>query len=155
MTNETTVDTPREITIAFDGACLGNHGPGGYAAILINTRTDREKIVRGRETATTNNKMELSAAIAGLNALSPGAVVNMLGDSQYVIKGFTEWLPGWKAKGWRGANKKPVANVDLWQALEMAVARHLSVSWTWVRRHAGHDLNERVNQIASAEAAMA
>ncbi len=153
MSNDHSVDVPREITIAFDGACLGNPGPGGYAAILINTRTGREKIVKGREAATTNNKMELSAAIAGLNALSSGAVVTMLGDSQYVIKGFTEWLPGWKAKGWRGANKKPVANVELWQALEAAVSRHQSVTWEWVRGHAGHELNERADRIASAEAA--
>ncbi|WP_336489843.1 ribonuclease H family protein, partial [Methylobacterium nigriterrae] len=121
-------------------------------AILINTRTGREKIVKGREAATTNNKMELSAAIAGLNALSPGAVVTMLGDSQYVIKGITEWLPGWKVKGWRGANKKPVANAELWQALEAAVSRHRSVTWRWVRGHNGHELNERVDRIASREA---
>ncbi|WP_336489304.1 ribonuclease HI [Methylobacterium nigriterrae] len=155
MTNEPSVDAPREITIAFDGACLGNPGPGGYGAILINTRTGREKIVKGREALTTNNKMELTAAIAGLNALSPGALVTMLGDSQYVIKGMTEWLPGWKSKGWRGAGKKPVANVELWQALETAVSRHFSVTWGWVKGHAGHDLNERADRIASAEAAKA
>ena len=98
--------------------------------------------------------MEPSAAIAGLNALSPGAVVTMLGDSQYVTKGITEWLPGWKAKGWRGANKKAVANVELWQALEAAVSRHLSVTWEWVKGHAGHELNERVDRIASKEASL-
>lgn len=94
--------------------------------------------------------MELTAAIAGLRALSPGAVVTMLGDSQYVIKGVTEWLPGWKAKGWKAAGGKPVANKELWQALEMAVARHESVEW--VKGHAGHELNERVDGIASGEA---
>ncbi|MFF9552063.1 ribonuclease HI [Methylobacterium fujisawaense] len=143
------------MTIAFDGACLGNPGPGGYGAILVNETTGAEKIVKGRETATTNNKMELSAAIAGLNSLRPGAHVTMLGDSQYVIKGIAEWMPGWKARGWRAAGGKPVANVEQWRALELAVARHASVAWTWVRGHAGHELNERVDRIASGEAASA
>lgn len=123
-----------------------------YGAILLNTRTGAEKVVKGREANTTNNRMELTAAIAGLGALSPGAVVTMLGDSQYVIKGVTEWLPGWKAKGWKAAGGKPVANKELWQALEMAVARHESVEWVWVKGHAGHELNERVDGIASGEA---
>lgn len=148
-----TTEPTREITIAFDGACRGNPGPGGYGAILLNTLTNAEKIVQGREaSATTNNCMELSAAIAGLNALRPGALVTMIGDSQYVIKGFTEWLPGWKAKGWKGSNKKPVLNVELWQALELAVARHLSVTWQWVPGHDGHELNERVDRITAAQA---
>lgn len=152
MTEHTGVDEPRHITIAFDGACKGNPGRGGYGAILVNTGTGAEKIVKGREASTTNNKMELSAAIAGLNALRSDAVVTMLGDSQYVIKGITEWLPGWKAKGWNAAGGKPVANKELWQALEMAVARHESVTWEWVKGHAGHGLNERVDGIASGEA---
>lgn len=146
---------PRRITIAFDGGCLGNPGPGGYGAILINDDTKAEKIVKGRVAATTNNKMELSAAIASLNALSPGAVVSMIGDSQYVIKGITEWLPGWKARGWTTAAKQPVANVELWRLLEVAVSRHASVSWSWVRGHNGHELNERVDKIANSEAAKA
>ena len=111
--------------------------------------------MRGRDASTTNNRMELSAAIAGLNALRPGAIVAMIGDSQYVIKGITEWLPGWKAKGWRGAGGKPVSNKELWQSLEMAVARHLTVTWTWVRGHAGHELNECVDVIAAAQAGLA
>ena len=152
MSNETTKSTPREITVAFDGACKGNPGRGGYGAILVNNRTGAEKIVKGREANTTNNQMELTAAIAGLGALSPGAVVTMLGDSKYVIQGITEWLPGWKAKGWRAAGGKPVANKELWQALEMAVARHEGVAWVWVKGHAGHELNERVDGIASGEA---
>jgi ribonuclease HI len=97
----------RRITIAFDGACLGNPGPGGYGAILIHEPTGREKIVRGGDPATTNNRMELTAAIEALNALRPGASVTMIGDSQYVLKGVTEWLPGWKARGWRTAQRKP------------------------------------------------
>lgn len=143
----------RDITIAFDGACLVNPGPGGYGAILVNQRTGREKIVSGGAPATTNNRMELTAAIEGLAALNPGAYVTMIGDSEYVIKGFTQWLPGWKAKGWRKADRKPVLNVELWQALESAVARQADVRWEWVRGHNGHALNERVDQLAAAEAA--
>lgn len=152
MTEPMGVEQPRHITIAFDGACKGNPGQGGYAAILTNDRTGAEKIVKGREAATTNNKMELSAAIAGLNALRPGAVVTMLGDSRYVVQGTAEWLPGWKARGWKAAGGKPVANKELWQALEAAVARHESVTWVWVKGHAGDALNERVDRIASGEA---
>ena len=152
MTEISAVEEPRHITIAFDGACKGNPGRGGYGAILVNDRTGAEKIVKGCEPATTNNKMELSAAIAGLNALRPGAVVTMLGDSRYVVQGITEWLPGWKARGWKAAGGKPVVNVELWQALEAAVARHESVTWVWVKGHAGDALNERVDRIASGEA---
>jgi ribonuclease HI len=145
----------RHITIAFDGGCIGNPGPGGYGAILINETTRAEKIVKGRDPATTNNKMELSAAIAGLNALRPGAMVTMLGDSQYVIKGITKWIPNWKARGWKTTGGKPVANVELWRALEGAVARHEKVTWEWVRGHNGHELNERVDRIANREAVVA
>ncbi|AWN38727.1 ribonuclease HI [Methylobacterium radiodurans] len=155
MSDETNAPEPapvRHITIAFDGGCLGNPGPGGYAAILINDRTGREKIVKGGEPETTNNRMELWAAIEGLNALRPGAIVHMIGDSQYVIKGITEWLPRWKAQGWRGAGGKAVANADLWRGLDAAVERHESVAWTWVKGHAGHVLNERVDRIANGEA---
>lgn len=150
---ETSAAPPRRITIAFDGACLGNPGRGGYGAILVNETTGAEKIVKGRDRATTNNKMELSAAIAGLNTLRPGAVVTMLGDSQYVIRGITEWMPGWKLRGWRAAGGKPVANIELWRLLEAAVARHETVAWTWVKGHAGHELNELVDRIARHEAA--
>src|SRR5215207_10707745 len=152
-TEEPRPDAPeRHITIAFDGACLGNPGPGGYGAILINERTKREKIVRGGEQVTTNNRMELRAAIEALNALRPGAFVTMIGDSEYVLKGMTEWMQGWKAKGWRTAQRKPVKNVELWQALETAAAQHAEVRWTWTRGHNGHALNERVDQIASEQA---
>ena len=145
----------RIITVAFDGACIPNPGPGGFAAVLINETTKAEKIVRGREPATTNNRMELRAAIAGLDALRPGAVVTMIGDSQYVVRGFGEWLPRWKARGWRGAGGKPVENRDLWEALDVAVARAASVTWTWTRGHAGHGLNERADTLANAEAVRA
>jgi ribonuclease HI len=142
----------RSITIAFDGACKGNPGPGGYAAILVNNHTQAETIVRGGEPRTTNNRMELRAAIEALNALPPGAVVTMIGDSEYVLKGMTAWMPAWKEKGWRTTKGKPVLNVELWQALEAAAAQHAVVRWTWVRGHDGHALNERVDQMASEQA---
>jgi len=112
-------------------------------------------MVRGGDPATTNNRMELAAAIEALNALRPGASVTMIGDSQYVLKSMTEWLPGWKAQGWRTAQRKPVLNAELWRALEAAVAQHAEVLWTWVRGHDGHALNERADQIASEEATRA
>jgi ribonuclease HI len=142
----------RRITVAFDGACKGNPGPGGYAAILVNNHTRAEKVVRGGEHETTNNRMELRAAIEALNALKPGAFVTMIGDSEYVLKGMTEWMPAWKERGWRTTKGKPVLNAELWQALEAAVAQHAEVRWTWVRGHDGHALNERVDQIASDQA---
>lgn len=156
MSDQTTAIAPeRRITIAFDGGCIGNPGPGGYGAILVNETTGAQKIVKGRNPATTNNMMELSAAIAGLNALQPNAVVTMLGDSQYVIKGITEWMPAWKKRGWKTAGGKPVANVELWGALEAAVTRHERVTWEWVRGHNGHELNERADRIANGEATKA
>lgn len=130
MTHETTNEPVRRITIAFDGALKGNPGPGGYAAILVNDDTGREKTVKVREALTTNNKMELSAALAGLNTLRPGAIVTMIGDSQYVRKGITEWLPGWKTKRWKTLAGKPVLDVELWRALELAIQQHQSVAWT-------------------------
>ncbi len=142
----------RHITVAFDGACKGNPGPGGYAAILVNNHTRAEEIVRGSEPETTNNRMELRAAIEALNALQPGGFVTMIGDSEYVLKGMTAWMPAWKARGWRTTKGKPVLNVELWQALDAAAAQHAEVRWTWVRGHEGHALNERVDQIASEQA---
>src|SRR5215203_2632208 len=138
----------RHITVAFDGACKGNPGPGGYVAILVNNHTQAETIVRGGEPNTTNNRMELRAAIEALNALPPGAVVTMIGDSEYVLK----WMPAWKQRGWRTAKGKPVLNAELWQALEAAAAHHAEVRWTWVKGHDGHALNERVDQMASEQA---
>lgn len=155
QTNESRPDAPeRHITIAFDGACLGNPGPGGYGAVLVNDRSGRDKTVSGGESDTTNNRMELRAAIEALNALRPGAVVTMIGDSRYVLDGMTKWVRGWKAKGWRKADGKPVLNRELWEALEAAAANH-AVTWTWTRGHAGHPLNERADRIAGEEAAKA
>ena len=136
-----------------DGGCIGNPGPGGYAAlIVIGTE---EQVIKGRDPATTNNKMEMTAAIKALEALPAGLPAVVHSDSQYVVKGMTEWLPGWKARGWRTAQRKPVLNVELWQALEAAVAQHAAVRWTWVRGHNGHALNEQADQIASEDASQA
>ena len=137
----------RHITVAFDGACKGNPGPGGYAAILVNNHTRAEEIVRGSEPETTNNRMELRAAIEALNALQPGAFVTMIGDSEYVLKGMTAWMPAWKERGWRTTKGKPVLNVELWQALEVARERH-KVTLHWVKGHAGHPENERADELA-------
>ena len=141
---------PEDIVELFsDGACLGNPGPGGWAALL--RFRGEEKEISGGEPLTTNNRMELMAVIAGLNALSRSCRVAVTTDSQYVQKGITEWIHGWKRKGWKTADKKPVKNADLWQALDEAQRRH-EVTWHWVRGHDGHVENERVDVLARAEA---
>ncbi len=129
-----------------DGACRGNPGPGGWAAILI--AKGREKFLQGAEALTTNNRMELTAAIRGLQALTRPCAVRLHTDSQYVLKGITEWMPDWKRRGWRTADKKPVKNVDLWEALDTQVARH-EVEWHWVRGHSGVERNEQVDALAN------
>ena len=133
------------VEIYTDGSCLGNQGPGGWAAIL--RYRDREKELFGRESETTNNRMELMAAIKALEALTRRCNVRLLTDSQYVKKGVTEWLPSWKARNWKTAAKTPVKNVDLWKRLDTAAARH-EIAWEWVRGHSGHDENERVDALA-------
>ncbi|BCB21148.1 ribonuclease HI [Bosea sp. ANAM02] len=135
--------------IFTDGACIGNPGPGGYAAVI--QIGDAEQVIVGREESTTNNRMEMTAAIMALDALPAGLGAVVHSDSEYVVKGITEWLPGWKQRGWRTAAKKPVLNQDLWERLE-ALAAARKVTWTWVRGHAGHELNERVDGLANAEA---
>jgi ribonuclease HI len=135
------------VKVFTDGACAGNPGPGGWAAILVHD--DRERELSGYEPATTNNRMEMQAALEGLNALSEPCQVDLWTDSQYLKNGMTDWLPRWKRNGWRTADKKPVKNVDLWQALEAAVARH-TVRWHWVRGHDGHPENERCDVLANA-----
>ncbi len=130
-----------------DGACSGNPGPGGWGAVLKHG--DTEKDISGAEAATTNNRMELTAAIEALNALKKPAHVRLYTDSQYVKNGVTQWIHNWKRKGWRTADNKPVANADLWQALEKAEARH-SVEWKWVRGHDGDVMNERADALARA-----
>jgi ribonuclease HI len=139
---------PRPLVEIFtDGACSGNPGPGGWAAILRYGETEKE--IAGGEAMTTNNRMELTAAIAGLEALNRPCQVKVYTDSQYVRDGITQWLRGWKARDWRTADKKPVKNVDLWQRLDAAAVSH-QVEWIWVRGHAGHPENERADALARA-----
>jgi ribonuclease HI len=137
------------VEIFTDGACLGNPGPGGWAALLRYRGVDR--CVSGGERETTNNRMELMAAIAGLEALKRPAQVRVTTDSQYVKQGIESWLPRWQANGWRTADRKPVKNQDLWQRLATAAAPH-RISWHWTRGHAGHVENELVDQQARREA---
>jgi len=136
--------TPK-VVIYTDGACSGNPGPGGWGAILISG--GHRKDILGGELATTNNRMELMAAIQALEALTKPCEVELHTDSQYVMKGITEWIRGWKARGWRTADKKPVKNDDLWQRLDAARLRH-KVDWRWVKGHAGHELNEHADALA-------
>jgi ribonuclease HI len=132
-----------------DGACLGNPGPGGWAALLRAKGT--EKLLSGGEAQTTNNRMELFAAISALEALKRPSQVTVTTDSRYVIQRIEEWVPRWISNGWRTADKKPVKNQDLWQRLAAAVAPH-QVGWQWVRGHTGHVENERVDQAAREQA---
>lgn len=135
------------VDIYTDGACRGNPGPGGWAALL--SAGGREKEISGAQIQTTNNRMELQAVIAALQALKRPVNVRLYTDSQYVRRGILEWLPQWKARGWRTADKKPVKNLDLWQLLETAAARH-HIEWHWVRGHAGIPGNERCDALANA-----
>jgi ribonuclease HI len=132
-----------------DGACLGNPGPGGWAALLRHGAHERELV--GGEPATTNNRMEMMAAIAALESLKQPCKVILHTDSQYVQKGITEWLPGWIRRGWKTAGGGAVKNQDLWQRLQAAVANH-AVEWRWVKGHAGHVENERVDALARDQA---
>jgi ribonuclease HI len=133
------------VVIYTDGACSGNPGPGGWGAILISGRHRKE--ISGGEPLTTNNRMELMAAISALEALKKPSHVDLHTDSEYVKKGISEWIHGWKQRGWKTADKKPVKNVELWQRLDTARARH-EVHWHWVRGHAGHAENERADELA-------
>jgi ribonuclease HI len=135
-----------EVEIYTDGACRGNPGPGGWAALLISGRERRE--LTGAEPATTNNRMELSAAIGGLGALKRRCAVKLYTDSKYVLQGATEWLPSWKARGWRTAAREPVKNQDLWLKLDSAAAAQ-DIEWHWVKGHSGHEENEYVDQLAN------
>jgi ribonuclease HI len=135
-----------KVEIYTDGACKGNPGPGGWGALML--AGGHEKELFGGELGTTNNRMELQAVIEGLNALSRPCEVIVHTDSQYVQKGISEWIHGWKARGWKTAARAPVKNVDLWQALDAAQARH-KIEWRWVRGHAGHPENERADALAN------
>jgi ribonuclease HI len=137
----------KHIEIYADGACRGNPGPGGWAALLISG--DVRKEVSGSEAHTTNNRMELLAAIGGLEALKkPGSTARVYTDSQYVIKGISEWVANWKQRGWKTADKKPVKNQDLWERLDSLAGQH-ELEWHWVRGHSGVEGNERVDQLAN------
>ncbi len=139
----------KQVDIHTDGACLGNPGPGGWAALLCWKGVERE--LSGGEAATTNNRMELMAAIAALEILKEPCDVVLTTDSQYVRQGITEWMAGWVRRGWKTAGGDPVKNRDLWERLHTAAARH-AVDWRWVKGHAGHPENERVDQLARLQA---
>ena len=134
-----------QVIIHTDGACSGNPGPGGWGAILIHGATEKE--LCGGEPATTNNRMELMAAIQALEALKKPCRVELHTDSRYVMDGITQWLSSWKARGWKTADKKPVKNEDLWRRLDEARLRH-EVDWRWIKGHAGHEHNERADELA-------
>jgi ribonuclease HI len=134
------------IQIYTDGACRGNPGPGGWGALITTAAGDQE--LSGAENATTNNRMELTAAIMALREVPAGSTVDLYTDSKYVMDGLNEWRPAWKKRGWKTADKKPVKNQDLWQELDEANARH-TVRWHWVKGHAGNDGNERVDRLAN------
>ncbi len=135
-----------EVIIHTDGACKGNPGRGGWGAILQSGHHEKE--LWGGEPETTNNRMELMGAIMALEALKGPSDVTLVTDSKYVMQGITEWIRGWKARGWKTADKKPVKNEDLWRRLDLARERH-KVTWKWVKGHAGHELNERADQLAN------
>jgi len=139
------------VTIHTDGACSGNPGPGGWGAIL--EWNGRRKEIKGGDPQTTNNRMELTAAIMALEALRRPCTVEVYTDSQYLRQGITSWITSWKRNGWRTADRKPVKNVDLWQELDRVAGAH-SVTWHWVRGHAGHPENERADALANRAAGL-
>lgn len=135
-----------KVTIYTDGGCRGNPGPGGWGAVLVYG--DSEKDLYGYEEETTNNRMELMAAIQSLEALKRPCSIALTTDSQYVRQGILEWMEGWKARGWKTAAKKPVKNKDLWQRLDEATKKH-DIEWHWVKGHSGHEGNERADDLAN------
>jgi len=137
----------QRVIVHTDGACSGNPGPGGWGVIL--QWGDHRKELKGGEPNTTNNRMELTAAIMALESLKRPCTVELHTDSEYLRQGITAWIQKWKRNGWRTADRKPVKNVDLWERLDAALSRH-NVRWHWVRGHAGHDLNERADELARA-----
>ena len=139
----------KKVQIITDGACLGNPGPGGWAAILRHVRHKRE--LSGSEPHTTNNRMELTAAVRGLAALKESCEVEVITDSEYLKNGITEWLPRWKRNGWKTASKDPVKNQDLWEQLDALTERH-KTRWVWTKGHANHEDNNRADELASAAA---
>lgn len=141
-----------ELFAYTDGACSGNPGPGGWGALLVamnGEKVIKERELKGGEAETTNNRMELLAAITALEKLENSSKITIVTDSSYVKDGITKWIHGWKAKGWKTAAKKPVKNEELWKRLDAATARH-DVTWEWVKGHAGHPENERADELARA-----
>lgn len=136
----------KTIEIYTDGACRGNPGPGGWGVLMI--KGQHRKTMHGGEHETTNNRMEMTAAIEALNALNSASAVTLNIDSKYVMDGINEWMPNWKKRGWKTANKKPVKNQDLWQALDAAVQRH-DIKWVWVKGHNGNAGNEAADDLAN------
>jgi ribonuclease HI len=134
------------VIIYTDGACKGNPGPGGWGVVLRSG--DKEKHLHGGETLTTNNRMEMTAVIEALKALKMACHVTLYTDSKYVMQGVTEWMGGWKARGWKTANKDPVKNVDLWQEIDSLLGKH-DINWHWVKGHAGHPGNELADALAN------
>ncbi|MBM6576089.1 MAG: ribonuclease HI [Oxalobacteraceae bacterium] len=141
-----------EVEIATDGACKGNPGPGGWGALIRSGTTEKE--LSGGEKLTTNNRMELMAAIEALNALKRPCAVTLSTDSRYVMDGLTKWIHGWQKNGWKTADRKPVKNAELWQAL-LAAAKPHKIDWKWVKGHTGHPDNERADKLASDAAVVA
>ena len=139
----------KQVTIHTDGACLGNPGPGGWAAVLSNGEVTKE--IQGGEVDTTNNRMEMTAAIAALSALKEPCQVHLITDSEYLRLGITQWIHNWIKRGWQTTARKPVKNADLWQQLWQLTQKH-QVKWSWVKGHAGHPENERCDELASREA---
>ena len=138
-------DLPK-VDMWSDGACTGNPGPGGWAVIMRSGKS--EKALSGGERETTNNRMEITAALEGLRALKMACNVRIFTDSTYLLQGATEWMPGWKARGWKRKGGK-LLNVDLWQAMDLELEKH-QVEWVWVKGHAGHEMNERADRLAVA-----
>jgi|TARA_R110002073_G_scaffold25832_1_gene85103 ribonuclease HI len=136
----------KQVEIFTDGACRGNPGPGGWGAIL--RYGDHERELFGGEPETTNNRMEMTAALKALESLSEPCVVDLTTDSEYLRKGMTEWMAGWKARNWKTASRQPVKNADIWKALEQAVIRH-KIRWHWVKGHSGHVENDRADELAN------
>ena len=144
-------NSPKEVTVITDGACLGNPGPGGWAVLLRSGPHYRE--LYGCNVHTTNNRMEITAVLEGLQALKQRCRVTIVTDSEYVRQGITEWIHAWKRNGWKTSGKDPVKNQDLWEALDDALAGH-EVKWQWVKGHAGHADNDRADKLASEAAKM-
>jgi ribonuclease HI len=141
--------TKSKIHMFTDGSCLNNPGPGGWAALLRHNKSEKE--FTGGQLETTNNQMELMAVIEGLKALTKACSIELYTDSKYVLDGYTKWMEGWKKRGWKKSDKKPVLNLELWKELDKVAKIH-SINWHWVKGHSGHDENERVDDLARFEA---